>query len=461
MTARHQLRVGGRRLGRERSAPIDATPAPTLGEMLRVARERKGVDLFRAERDTKIRARHLEALEDDDYSQLPGAVYTKGFLRNYSIYLGLDPDEAIARWREQTKVTRRTETVSVRPPRPLAAPRRGLTFTRGVVVAALVTALFVAFIAFIGAQLVRFSESTPVAVAGERVREIATNAETTVLAGTSIARATVTVQGPNDFLRTTEAGADGRWSLEVPVSRGRNDFSVFANDPETDRRSEVLSIIVTVPVLATPSPGPSPSASAAPAVALTLGAPLEGAQINEAVVTVTGSTDAASVVVSAAAASPSPSATPRLGAPSPTAPPAPEPITVEVVSGTFSVQLTLPAGPWTITTTASTEGRTDAVATRSVTVTLDGISVTVAAQRGNAYLQVSVDGVPYLGWNPGRILRRGEMVTFRADSQVLVRTGNSGSTVFTVNGQLLGTLGDAGQVENWLFERGREPRLLP
>ncbi len=91
MTARHQIRVGGRRLGRDRGAPIDATPAPPLGEVLRLARERKGVDLYRAERDTKIRAKHLEALENGDYAELPGAVYTKGFLRNYAVYLGLDP----------------------------------------------------------------------------------------------------------------------------------------------------------------------------------------------------------------------------------------------------------------------------------------------------------------------------------------------------------------------------------
>ena len=63
-----------------------------VGDLLHAAREKKGVDLYRAERDTKIRARHLAALEDGDYSELPGSVYTKGFLRNYALYLGLDPD---------------------------------------------------------------------------------------------------------------------------------------------------------------------------------------------------------------------------------------------------------------------------------------------------------------------------------------------------------------------------------
>ena len=59
------------------------------------------MDLYRAERDTKIRARYLGALERGDYKELPGAVYTKGFLRNYALYLGLDPDEVLVQWRRE------------------------------------------------------------------------------------------------------------------------------------------------------------------------------------------------------------------------------------------------------------------------------------------------------------------------------------------------------------------------
>src|SRR4029079_1070057 len=112
MTARHQIRVGGRLIGRDRSA-IHAAPAPTVGDLLQAARERKGVDLYRAERDTKIRARHLSALEDGDYSELPGAVYTKGFLRNYALYLGLDPTEVLDRWHEEQDPVQRASSVAV------------------------------------------------------------------------------------------------------------------------------------------------------------------------------------------------------------------------------------------------------------------------------------------------------------------------------------------------------------
>src|SRR5258705_7829439 len=75
-------------------------PGP-LSERLYAARERKGVDLYRAERDTKIRARYLGAIERGEYSELPGDVYTKGFLRNYALYLGLDPDEVVGQWRRE------------------------------------------------------------------------------------------------------------------------------------------------------------------------------------------------------------------------------------------------------------------------------------------------------------------------------------------------------------------------
>ena len=74
-----------------------------LGEVLRAAREGKGVDLARVERETKIRERYLSALERGEYRELPGPVYTKGFLRNYGAYLGLDPEYLIDLYRIETR----------------------------------------------------------------------------------------------------------------------------------------------------------------------------------------------------------------------------------------------------------------------------------------------------------------------------------------------------------------------
>ena len=71
----------------------------SLGEQLRAQREKKGITLEQAAADTRIREKFLHALEEGDHRSLPGAVYTRGFLRNYSDYLDLDTDELIETFR--------------------------------------------------------------------------------------------------------------------------------------------------------------------------------------------------------------------------------------------------------------------------------------------------------------------------------------------------------------------------
>jgi cytoskeleton protein RodZ len=61
-----------------------------IGSSLREARERQKLELSRIERDTKIRAKFLQALEDEQFERIPAPAYARGFLRTYADYLGLD-----------------------------------------------------------------------------------------------------------------------------------------------------------------------------------------------------------------------------------------------------------------------------------------------------------------------------------------------------------------------------------
>ena len=61
-----------------------------IGNSLREARERRGIELAQAELATKIRGKYLRALEDEQFAVLPAQTYVKGFLRTYAEYLGLD-----------------------------------------------------------------------------------------------------------------------------------------------------------------------------------------------------------------------------------------------------------------------------------------------------------------------------------------------------------------------------------
>src|SRR3954451_1708396 len=154
MTGREHARGAAQRFGVERHDAVD--PGPSLPDRLTSARERKGVDLVRAERDTKIRVRYLSALESGDYRDLPGAVYTKGFLRNYAIYLGLDPEDVLRQWRRERGDAAAPEPAIILP-RPIEEPSRPLRFSPSVVVAALLTAGVVLFFVYLSSQLLRYS----------------------------------------------------------------------------------------------------------------------------------------------------------------------------------------------------------------------------------------------------------------------------------------------------------------
>lgn len=67
-----------------------------FGDTFRHARANKGVTLTEAERAIRIPRKYLRAIEDEDFSQLPEGIYSRGIVRNYAQYLNLDPDDAIA-----------------------------------------------------------------------------------------------------------------------------------------------------------------------------------------------------------------------------------------------------------------------------------------------------------------------------------------------------------------------------
>jgi transcriptional regulator with XRE-family HTH domain len=72
----------------------------TLGTYLRSAREARGIDLREAAQQTRISLQYLKALEAEDFSKLPGAVFVRGFLKNYSKFLQLDETEVMKKFGE-------------------------------------------------------------------------------------------------------------------------------------------------------------------------------------------------------------------------------------------------------------------------------------------------------------------------------------------------------------------------
>jgi cytoskeleton protein RodZ len=74
---------------------MSSTP---FGEHLRREREMRGVSLDEISAATRISTRFLEAIEKDQWDQLPGGVFNRGFIRSIARFLGLDEDSLVAEY---------------------------------------------------------------------------------------------------------------------------------------------------------------------------------------------------------------------------------------------------------------------------------------------------------------------------------------------------------------------------
>jgi cytoskeleton protein RodZ len=97
-----------------------------LGNILREAREMKGLTLGDVQDEIRINSRYLQALEQGEYAALPTAVHARGFLRNYARFLDLDPNPLLERF--EATLQQMPSTASSNAPDLLLEPRKDQTF---------------------------------------------------------------------------------------------------------------------------------------------------------------------------------------------------------------------------------------------------------------------------------------------------------------------------------------------
>lgn len=91
-----------------------------LGELLRKARDQRGLTLDDIQETTKIRKRYLEAIESGDHTILPGPFYVRAFVKNYSEAVGLDPEEVLRLYQHEVPAPpaeQNADPIAVRAPR--------------------------------------------------------------------------------------------------------------------------------------------------------------------------------------------------------------------------------------------------------------------------------------------------------------------------------------------------------
>ncbi|MGH3038301.1 MAG: helix-turn-helix domain-containing protein [Gaiellaceae bacterium] len=193
-----------------------------IGNSLREARLRQGLEIPRVESETKIRGKYLRALEDEQFEVLPGDTYVKGFLRTYADYLGLDGqlylDEYNSRFAAAEEVSFAQSTSPKKPQRRRVESNLVVVALAGIVA---VTVLVVVGLSGLGSDP---DDETP--PAGATTDTTGSDAEGTTTGEEASpqrrrARLVLTAARGGSFVQVRNGGVNGRLLWEGTLERGQ------------------------------------------------------------------------------------------------------------------------------------------------------------------------------------------------------------------------------------------------
>jgi hypothetical protein len=191
----------------------------TTGQILQAARLIKKLELDDVARITKIRPQFLKWLEADDYQRLPSGTVARGFIHNYSEFLGLNSDHLLAVFRRDFVENQQGQIV----PRGMVDPVDKTSFwTPKSTVIALVTALFVVFGAYLIYQY--YILTGPPSLTWDRPADnTVVNEESVEVSGHTDPEATLSVNG-----QLIALDKNGLFYFRVPVTAGSNKITIIA-----------------------------------------------------------------------------------------------------------------------------------------------------------------------------------------------------------------------------------------
>ena len=409
-----------------------AQQAPSIGDRLRQARERRGVSIAEASATLKIRAPILEAFEREDHAQLPPRVYALGQLRTYAAYLGLDPATVAAGWQgppapegpTPTPLQSATSTserfAALRP--SFIRSTRGLLAIGGLGLAVL------AISGFMVLQLLRFILPPSIAITYpiEAVSNLEPGTLSYEIKGTADARASIVINTSAGAELTTQADESGLWSLIVPLGTGRTEVVANAVKPGTGGESSTSAervFVVALPDKVAPEiTVTEPSANLA----------IEDGDVPISLVTTPNSevgitaTDTAGGLITSTLTSDA--------------------------TGAATGGIALPAGRWTLSFSITTADGALGQATRTVDVSFTGVTVSVTGGATATWIRVWVDGQldPTISVS-GKTMAPGTRLIFTGAKRIEIRSGDPTALLFTLNGRTISGIGSGTGAETYAF----------
>lgn len=406
-----------------------------VGGLLRASRLRCGEDLDVIAQVLRIRRRHLQAIEDGNFDQLPGTTYAVGFIRTYADYLGLDSDEVVRRFKgEQTLQPGKTPKADLVFPSPMSEsgiPRGAVVFL-GVVIGVIAYGgwysstvdndFFKQWIEPVPARLAALLPGGAENGGPDRSQAVAADKP----APTSSAPASEATPEPT-------AAAEVATEPTAPAGEGSAAQTSVA---ETSAVQSADQPAVAVETASGPAPA-SPTEQTQPELAQT--APATEPPATESVVTAAPASEPAAV-------SPTPESVPAAAPVRETETVRPpesiaQPVeTAELPAPSAPAASGTPApvaeAPETTSTPAATEVASTPAETAEARIVLTAIS--------DSWVEVREQGTDAWVW--GKLLRAGESYAVPDRPDLKLKTGNAGGLTITVDGDSAPAVGASGEV---------------
>jgi len=205
----------------------------SLGEILKSARKKRELTLEQAEEETKVRARYLEALENNTDENLPAPVYVIGFLAKYADFLELNKEKIIRQFNEERGLKRSNSQIMVA--RRLKEPFFQIT-PRFLTIAAIVVAMLAIF-GYIGYSVYNLSSPPNLEISSPSSDQVITEDRAEII-GKTDEGVTLTINSQTVFLDDK-----GNFHQEVRLTPGLNSFEIIAVNQLRKENVKIIKIL--------------------------------------------------------------------------------------------------------------------------------------------------------------------------------------------------------------------------
>lgn len=185
----------------------------SVGETLKKQREKININLTHIEKSIKVRQKFLQAIEENNWGIFSSKVYIEGTIKNYSIFLGLDPNTNLAFFRRDYE---RQESIKFK--RKLASSY--LTPETSKIVLALLIFIFFIFFGYFGYQLKLYFSPPKITIISPNIDTFKKDDRIKIL-GKTEKDAAITIFGERVY-----QNKEGLFEFDFPLTKGKNELVI-------------------------------------------------------------------------------------------------------------------------------------------------------------------------------------------------------------------------------------------